>query len=562
MIMEPVSSYGCAIIGGYVYRGTQFTALQGVYLYGDLCTGKILGLIKNPDNTWTSSLITSTGGSISSFGQDEQGELYLIDYGAGTVYHISAPTVTISGNVGVAGATLSYTDGVAKTAISDNLGNYSFQVANNWSGTVTPTKVCYIFNPLSLSYANLTSDQTAQNYTFTLDSSPGCVGVNVSIGGTGVGSYGVPTHGSKLVSYPGVNSGPVEVQSSGSVPIIASLRFIPGNLKSFSEMMGYPANQLTSDYLFPWYTNNVNFASQVRFDNVGTTSTTVDVYVAGVLQGAYPLSAGQGLRESYTGVNNGPLEVKTTDGTPIIASLRVIFGSSSSSSEMMGYPASQLTSDYLFPWYTNNVNFASQVRFDNVGTTSTTVDVYVAGVLQRAYPLSAGQGLRESYAGVNNGPLEVKSTDGTPIIASLRVIFGSSSSSSEMMGYPASQLTSDYLFPWYTNNVNFASQVRFDNVGTTSTTVDVYVAGVLQGAYPLSAGQGLRESYTGVNNGPLEVKTTDGTPIIASLRVIFGSSSSSSEMMGYPASQLTSDYLFSWYTNNAGLSSQLRFVVP
>jgi glucose/arabinose dehydrogenase len=81
-------SFGCAVTGGYVYRGSASPALQGVYLYGDYCSGKILGLVNNGSG-WTSKLITTTGYNISSFGQDEQGELYLTDYGAGQVVKIS-----------------------------------------------------------------------------------------------------------------------------------------------------------------------------------------------------------------------------------------------------------------------------------------------------------------------------------------------------------------------------------------------------------------------------------------------------------------------------------------
>ncbi|MGA7195015.1 MAG: PQQ-dependent sugar dehydrogenase [Anaerolineales bacterium] len=85
-------SYGCALMGGYVYRGSQFPSMQGWYFYGDLCSGKVLGLVKN-GNTWKSTLLASTPYNITSFGEDEQGELYLIDYAGGQILQISeAPT--------------------------------------------------------------------------------------------------------------------------------------------------------------------------------------------------------------------------------------------------------------------------------------------------------------------------------------------------------------------------------------------------------------------------------------------------------------------------------------
>jgi len=80
---------------------------------------------------------------------------------------------TISGNVGAGGVTLSYTDGTAKTATSAADGSYSLSVSYNWSGTITPSKACYVFNPLSISYGSVTTNQTAQNYTYGI--TPGCL---------------------------------------------------------------------------------------------------------------------------------------------------------------------------------------------------------------------------------------------------------------------------------------------------------------------------------------------------------------------------------------------------
>jgi predicted outer membrane repeat protein len=71
---------------------------------------------------------------------------------------------TISGNAGVGGAVLSYTDGAAKTATADGNGSYSFLVASGWSGTVTPSKTGFAFSPADRTYANVLADQTGQDY--------------------------------------------------------------------------------------------------------------------------------------------------------------------------------------------------------------------------------------------------------------------------------------------------------------------------------------------------------------------------------------------------------------
>jgi glucose/arabinose dehydrogenase len=80
----PISEYshseGVAVIGGFVYHGSALPFLQGLYVFGDLNTGKIFTLKQNADLTWTRTLLTTTALTISSFGQDQSGELYLIDF--------------------------------------------------------------------------------------------------------------------------------------------------------------------------------------------------------------------------------------------------------------------------------------------------------------------------------------------------------------------------------------------------------------------------------------------------------------------------------------------------
>ena len=73
--------------------------------------------------------------------------------------------VAISGNAGVGGATLSYTDGTAKTATADIDGAYVINVPRGWTGTVTPSKAGFTFTPSHRSYSNLLTSQSAQDYT-------------------------------------------------------------------------------------------------------------------------------------------------------------------------------------------------------------------------------------------------------------------------------------------------------------------------------------------------------------------------------------------------------------
>ena len=81
--VEPIAEYshsdgGCSVTGGYVYRGSM-PEWNGIYLYGDYCTGYIWGLIRSADGaSWQNQLLFQTNQRITAFGQDETGELYLI----------------------------------------------------------------------------------------------------------------------------------------------------------------------------------------------------------------------------------------------------------------------------------------------------------------------------------------------------------------------------------------------------------------------------------------------------------------------------------------------------
>jgi glucose/arabinose dehydrogenase len=87
----PVFTYptdtGCSITGGFVYRGTDYPALQGVYFAADYCSGYIWGL-QQSGSSWENTQLLDTGFRISSFGEDETGELYLADRRNGEIHRI------------------------------------------------------------------------------------------------------------------------------------------------------------------------------------------------------------------------------------------------------------------------------------------------------------------------------------------------------------------------------------------------------------------------------------------------------------------------------------------
>jgi len=128
-VVEYDHSIGCSITGGYVYRGSSYPPLQGYYFYGDFCTGVLFSLHNTPPSGWTAEQVADTAYSISSFGEDENGELYLADYVGGRIYQIQyKPDSLVPGDITGLTATTGTCNGsvdLSWIAPPDDTGNNS-----------------------------------------------------------------------------------------------------------------------------------------------------------------------------------------------------------------------------------------------------------------------------------------------------------------------------------------------------------------------------------------------------------------------------------------------------
>lgn len=95
-LMFPIAEYGheqgrCSITGGYVYRGNAVPSLRGMYLFGDYCSGELFALSAgaNRRSSTVPRVLLKTGLRISSFGEDEAGEIYIVDHRGG-IYRLAA----------------------------------------------------------------------------------------------------------------------------------------------------------------------------------------------------------------------------------------------------------------------------------------------------------------------------------------------------------------------------------------------------------------------------------------------------------------------------------------
>jgi uncharacterized repeat protein (TIGR01451 family) len=158
-LLLPILDYShgsgrCSITGGYRYRGTQVAGLAGYYIYGDYCSGEIFAA-NNSGGTWSSALLLDNSFNLTTFGEDETGELYVT--GSGTVYRIvgAAPrnadlsiTKTDGQTTAAAGGPITYTITVG------NAGPYTARSATvadtfpaslqnvNWTCSASPGSSC------------------------------------------------------------------------------------------------------------------------------------------------------------------------------------------------------------------------------------------------------------------------------------------------------------------------------------------------------------------------------------------------------------------------------------
>ena len=174
---------------------------------------------------------------------------------------------------------------------------------------------------------------------------------DVIIGGSLKGSYYVPSGSRVTPIYPGINTGPVQVVSTSGTDIIVSERAYRGlNYTDWNEMLGLPANQLTTEYWFPLCDGTGTAQTFISIGNASQIAAEVSVKIAGQPFGSYTIPVGGRVTPDCPGINNGPVQVYTTNGTDIIVSERAYRGLNFTDwNEMLGFPADQLTTEYWFP---------------------------------------------------------------------------------------------------------------------------------------------------------------------------------------------------------------------
>lgn len=280
-----------------------------------------------------------------------------------------------------------------------------------------------------------------------------------------VTTFSIPPGGNVTPRWIGLQRGPVRVVSTNGVPIFTSQRVFTSTNNAFDEKLGYPANQFTTEYWFPWY-DDKNMTNHILVGNTSSSqAASVQIYIAGVLRGTYNIPANGVLQQRYPGLIGGPVQVRSTNGVNIVTSQKSVSGTKRSYNEVMGYPFNQFATTYWFPWYDHgypNVigsNMRTWILVGNPSTTQTaTVQIYIGGVLMEdpnststpkstTFTIPPRGNVTPRWIGLQGGPVQIVSN--IPIFASERVFTVPNSIFNEAMGIPGNQLTSEYWYPWY-----------------------------------------------------------------------------------------------------------------
>jgi uncharacterized protein (TIGR03437 family) len=207
----------CPLVGGYVYRQT-LPGLQGSYIYAESCSGRIFEL-KRDGSAWTSSLLLDTDLTISAFGQDDVGNIYVADYTTGAVYLLfeGAPRISKGGVVDsasfspvVAPGSLASVFGIGVAPVQENMSAKALPLPTELAGV----RVLVDGRPAPL-VAVANSPQQQINFQVPWETSPGRAQIQVEVAGL----PGVPSEVDVQPAAPGMFT-----VFAGGLSVAAALR--------------------------------------------------------------------------------------------------------------------------------------------------------------------------------------------------------------------------------------------------------------------------------------------------------------------------------------------------
>lgn len=148
-VVEYDHSQGCAITGGTVYRAALYSSFEGIYFFGDWCSGYIWGL-RQANGLWQNALLSTTTLSIISFSEDEAGKFWVADYSGGGIYPI------VEGPATPVNLSVTQSDSADPSPASNRV-TYTIKVKNN-SGAMATGVLVTDTMPAGVPFVSVTSN--------------------------------------------------------------------------------------------------------------------------------------------------------------------------------------------------------------------------------------------------------------------------------------------------------------------------------------------------------------------------------------------------------------------
>lgn len=89
----------CSVTGGFVYRGTKYSELMGKYICADYCTGEFFVVEPDGQGGWNGAEVAQFQHDISTFGEDNEGELYIASFSSGRIYHVVGENIVSNSTI-------------------------------------------------------------------------------------------------------------------------------------------------------------------------------------------------------------------------------------------------------------------------------------------------------------------------------------------------------------------------------------------------------------------------------------------------------------------------------
>lgn len=335
----------------------------------------------------------------------------------------------------------------------------------------------------------------------------------------------------QIISWPNTMGGPVRVYSPNGATLVVTQRVFYGD--TFNEVGAIEEKNLDTSYNFTWYDSrpeNGMKGNWILVANAGQQAAQVDIFIGGNNMGSYTIPVGGKITPSYPNLMDGPVQVVSTNGQPIIASQRVLWGSSFN--EVMGTPTSGLDTIYYFTWY-DMVRARGMkgnwVLVSNLSDSTVHAQIFIGtGSTPRGtYAIEPHQSVTPSYPDLMDGPVRVICTDctaGQKIMVSQRILYNDSFE--EVQGTAPAGLTEREFFGWY--DFTAANEMRGNwlliaNLGVGTTTVDVFIGSSTtpMATYDIGEGDRVTPMFPEVMDGPVRVLSRNNQPLMVSQRSIY-----------------------------------------